>query len=116
MQVDALKEHVLKSLDDNKAVNVATLDVRGKTSITDYMVVATATSTRHAKALCDHVIEDLKKLGENPQGVEGQTGSDWVLLDLGDVVVHVMTGQAREYYQLEKLWSVAAVETSQQQS
>lgn len=97
---------VENELDNRKAVNITTLDVRGKSSITDYMVVATATSSRHAKSLCDYVIEKVKENGQQPLGMEGQHVSDWVLLDLGDVVVHVMTGPAREFYQLEKLWSV----------
>jgi ribosome-associated protein len=107
MQTEQLLKLVESVLDERKAHHVTTLDVRGKTSITDYMVVATATSTRHAKALCDYVVEKLKENGQIPLGLEGEPGSDWVLLDMGDVVLHVMTGQAREFYQLEKLWSVA---------
>ncbi|MCK9605592.1 MAG: ribosome silencing factor [Methylomonas sp.] len=107
MQAEQLLKLVETELDERKAHQVATLDVRGKTSITDFMVVATATSTRHAKSLCDYVVEKIKENGVQPLGVEGESGSDWVLVDLGDVVLHVMTGQAREFYQLEKLWSVA---------
>jgi ribosome-associated protein len=106
MQAEQLLKLVEDELNDRKAHHVSTLDVRGKTSITDYMVVATATSTRHAKSLCDYVVEKVKQNGLQPLGQEGATGSDWVLVDLGDVVLHVMTGQAREFYQLEKLWSV----------
>lgn len=106
MQAEDLLKMVQDELDERKAHQITTLDVRGKTSITDYMVIATATSSRHAKALCDYVVEKSKAQGLQPLGVEGQLGSDWVLVDLGDVVLHVMTGQAREFYQLEKLWSV----------
>lgn len=106
MQTEQLLKLVENVLDERKAHHITTLDVRGKTSITDYMVIATATSTRHAKALCDYVVEKLKENDQQPLGLEGEPGSDWVLLDLGDVVLHVMTGQAREFYQLEKLWSV----------
>ena len=106
MQTEQLLKLVENVLDERKALHVTTLDVRGKTSITDYMVVATATSTRHAKSLCDYVVEKVKENNQQPLGVEGEPGSDWVLVDLGDVVLHVMTGQAREFYQLEKLWSV----------
>lgn len=106
MQAEELLKMVQDELDERKAHQVTTLDVRGKTSITDFMVIATATSSRHAKALCDYVVEKSKHQGLQPLGVEGQLGSDWVLVDLGDVVLHVMTGQAREFYQLEKLWSV----------
>lgn len=106
MQTEELLKLVETVLDDRKALHVKTLDVRGKCSITDFMVVATATSSRHAQALAEHVVEKVKENGMHPLGIEGQPGSDWVLLDLGDVVVHLMTGQAREFYQLEKLWSV----------
>ena len=106
MQTEELLKLVENVLDERKAHHIKVLDVRRKSSITDYMVVATATSSRHAQSLCEHVVEKVKENGLRPLGVEGQPGSDWVLLDLGDVVVHVMTGQAREFYQLEKLWSV----------
>lgn len=107
MQAEQLLKLVETELEERKAHQIATLDVRGKTSITDFMVIATATSTRHAKSLCDYVVEKVKENDLQPLGVEGEPGSDWVLVDLGDVVLHVMTGQAREFYQLEKLWSVA---------
>ncbi|AEG00033.1 ribosome silencing factor [Methylomonas methanica] len=113
MQAEQLLKLVETELDERKAHQIAILDVRGKTSITDFMVVATATSTRHAKSLCDYVVEKVKENGLQPLGVEGELGSDWVLVDLGDVVLHVMTGQAREFYQLEKLWSVAGEKDKQ---
>lgn len=106
MQAEQLLKLVEDELNERKAHQVSILDVRGKTSITDFMVIATATSTRHAKSLCDYVVEKVKQNGLQPLGQEGEGGSDWVLVDLGDVVLHVMTGQAREFYQLEKLWSV----------
>jgi ribosome-associated protein len=106
MQSEELLKLVETVLDERKALQIKALDVRGKTSITDFMVVATGTSSRHAKSLCDYVVEKAKENGLQPLGVEGDLGSDWVLVDLGDVVVHVMTGQAREFYQLEKIWSV----------
>ncbi len=108
MQSNELAKLVETELDFRKAENLVTLYVGDKTSITDYMIIATATSARHAKSLTDYVLEKVKVLGVNALGVEGAQGSDWVLLDLGDVIVHVMTGQAREFYQLEKLWSVAS--------
>lgn len=107
MQAEQLLKLVEDELDQRKAQHITTLDVRGKTSVTDYMVVATGTSSRHAKSLCDYVVEKVKAGGLQPLGMEGAMGSDWVLVDLGDVVLHVMTGQAREFYQLEKLWSVS---------
>jgi ribosome-associated protein len=106
MQAEELLKIVETVLDERKGNNITTLDVRGKTSFTDYMVVVTGTSDRHLKSLCDYVVEEVKKQGVRPLGIEGDLGSDWVLLDLGDVIVHAMTSQARGFYQLEKLWSV----------
>ena len=110
MQTKELLKMVESVLDERKGQNITTLDVIGKTSVTDYMVLATSTSERHAKALSDYVVEKVKASGFMPLGVEGQQGSDWVLVDLGDVILHVMTAQAREFYQLEKLWSVDRAE------
>ncbi|MDD5277779.1 MAG: ribosome silencing factor [Methylovulum sp.] len=106
MQTEELLKIVQTILDDRKGQDITTLDVRDKTSFTDYMVIATGTSNRHLISLCDYVAEKLKEAGFKPLGVEGDLSSDWVLLDLGDVIVHTMTAQAREFYQLEKLWSV----------
>jgi ribosome-associated protein len=108
MQSNELVKIIESELDLRKGLHITTLDVSKKTTITDYMVVVSATSSRHAKSLCDYVQVKVKELGVIPLGMEGQLGSDWMLLDLGDVILHVMAGQAREYYQLEKLWSVPA--------
>jgi ribosome-associated protein len=109
MQVEDLLKTVQEVLDERKGHNITTLDVRGKTSFTDYMIVVTGTSDRHLKSLCDYAAEKAKEQGVRPLGIEGDIGSDWVLLDLGDVIVHAMTAQARGYYQLEKLWSVDGI-------
>ena len=106
MQADELLAIVISELDERKAENVTTIDVIGKTSFTDYMVIATGTSDRHIKALCNYVAMALKDKGVVPKGIEGAQGSEWVLMDLGDVILHVMTAQTREFYQLEKLWSI----------
>lgn len=106
MQTDELLHIVQTVLDERKGQYITTIDVRGKTSFTDYMVVATGTSERHIQSLCQYVSEKVEESGLKSLGIEGGQGSDWVLLDLGDVIVHVMTAQAREFYQLEKLWSV----------
>ncbi|MFM8342818.1 MAG: ribosome silencing factor [Methylomonas sp.] len=108
MQTDELVKLIETELDFRKGENLVTLYVGDKSTITDYMVIASATSSRHAKSLSDYVAEKAKEHGVMPLGIEGAQVSDWVLLDLGDVIVHVMTGQAREFYQLEKLWSVPA--------
>ncbi len=112
MQTKEVLKMVEGVLDDHKGQNITVLDVIGKTSVTDYMVLVTATSERHAKSLCNYVLEKIKENGLTPLGVEGLQGSDWVLLDLGDVILHVMTAQAREFYQLEKLWSVERTDES----
>ncbi|MGD2137480.1 MAG: ribosome silencing factor [Gammaproteobacteria bacterium] len=105
---DRLLEIVLASLADLKGVDVRVLDVREQTSITDRMVIAGGTSSRHIKALADNVARRAKQAGFPPLGVEGEQGAEWVLIDLGDVVVHVMLPATREFYALEKLWSVSA--------
>ncbi|MCK9397715.1 MAG: ribosome silencing factor [Methylobacter sp.] len=116
MQAEDILKIVQDVLDERKGQSITTLDVRGKTSFTDYMVVVTGTSDRHLKSLCDYVSEKLKENGVKPLGVEGDLGSDWVLLDLGDVIVHAMTAQAREFYQLEKLWSVGGSKEGEQKA
>lgn len=112
MQTKELLKMVEGVLDDHKGQDITVLDVEGKTSVTDFMVLVTATSARHAKSLAGYVVEKVKANGLMPLGVEGEQGSDWVLVDLGDVVIHVMTAKAREFYELEKLWSVDRVEES----
>lgn len=104
MQIDELLLVVQEKLDDKKALNIKTINVQGKTSVTDFMVIATGTSERHIKSLADYVVEDVKEKGITPLGVEGEVGSEWVLIDLGDIILHLMTVHSREFYQLEKLW------------
>jgi len=114
MQTKELLTIIEDVLDERKGENITVIDVIGKTSITDYMVVVTSTSERHASALSDYVLEKVKEIGLKPLSVEGRKVSDWVLLDLGDVILHVMTAQARDFYQLEKLWSVERVDESEE--
>lgn len=99
-----LKAMVLAALEDAKANDVRQLDVRRLTDITDWMVVASGTSTRHVLALADQVRTQVKAQGLSPIGTEGESGSDWVLLDYGDVVVHLMLPDTRGFYDLEGLW------------
>jgi ribosome-associated protein len=93
-----------KALDDGKAVDITVLDVRKLTSMADYMIVATGRSSRQVKALAGHVADAARALKQKPLGVEGEETSEWVLVDLGDVIVHVMQAETREFYQIEKLW------------
>ncbi len=104
MQSSELLSIVLAALDDGKGRDVRVIDVRSKTSITDYMVIASGTSERHVKSLADLVVEKAKASDVPPVGVEGQAAGEWVLVDLGDAIVHVMKPQVREFYQLEKFW------------
>lgn len=106
MDSKTLTELVVSALDEVKAQDVTVLDVRDQTTVTDYMVVASGTSNRHVKALADAVAEKAKAAGQRPAGVEGADGSEWVLLDLQDTLVHVMLPRVREFYNLEKLWSL----------
>lgn len=104
MEAEALKALVVEALDELKAVNVVTLDVRGMTDVMDYLVIASGTSNRHVKSLADHVCLEAKKAGARPLGVEGENVGEWVLADFGDVVVHVMLPATRDFYDLERLW------------
>ena len=100
-----LRDHVVHALEDLKGREIVALDVSHATSVTDYMVIASGTSNRHVKALVDSVLDRSKLRGVRSIGIEGQETMEWVLLDLGDVVVHVMQKEAREFYDLERLWS-----------
>lgn len=108
MNADVLKEAASKALDDLKGKDIVCLDVKGLTSVTDYMLICTGSSSRHVKSLADNVYLELKKQGEQALSVEGGAGAEWVLVDFGDVVVHVMLEEARNFYELEKLWTVPA--------
>jgi len=106
-----LNEQVLalaiEALDDGKAKNIVDIDVRGKTSIADFMVVASGSSARHVKALANAVLVKVKEQGCKPLGSEGLENGEWALIDLGDVIVHIMQEEMREFYDLEKLWQGA---------
>lgn len=103
---ESVRDRVVAALEDLKAVDIKAIDVRGRTSVTDHIVVASGTSNRHVKSIADEVVRQLKAAGAALLGVEGEREGEWVLVDLGDVVVHVMLPRVREFYGLERLWSV----------
>lgn len=107
---ERLREVVLGALDNLKAKDVQEIDVRGKSSVADLFVIASGTSSRHVKSLADEVVKKAKQAGQPPIGVEGQREAEWVLVDLGDVIVHVMLPRTREFYGLERLWTVGDAE------
>ncbi|MEY2990538.1 MAG: ribosome silencing factor [Candidatus Nanopelagicales bacterium] len=105
MTPEVLRDHVVDALEDRKGQDILVLDVRRLTSVSDFMVIATGTSNRHVKALVDAVADASAQAGTPPLGVEGTGPNEWVLVDLGDVVVHVMQRDARGFYDLERLWT-----------
>ncbi len=104
MAPEQLKDWVIKILDDGKGSGITALDVRGVSTVTDFMVVASGHSQRQVKSLASQVAEKAKGRGIEPLGMEGHSVGEWVLVDLGDVVVHVMLPPIRDFYGLEKLW------------
>ncbi len=106
MKTTPLTQLVKAAIEDIKGLDLRFIDVRELTTITDFMVMCTGTSNRHVKSIADNVIAKAKEAGYRPLGVEGAEAGEWVLVDLGDVVAHVMQAQTRAFYQLEKLWDV----------
>ncbi|MBT4160353.1 MAG: ribosome silencing factor [Gammaproteobacteria bacterium] len=106
MESEALKDLVVDALEDIKGIEIVVLDVEAKTDIADYMVVASGTTSRQVKALADNVQQEAKAAGNKVVGVEGGDTAEWVLIDLGDVIVHVMLPKVRDFYDLERLWSL----------
>ena len=103
-------ETVLASLEDSKAENIVSIDIRGKSTLGDYMVVASGRSHRHVAAVAEHLLKALKDAGLGNARVEGLSGADWVLIDAGDVIVHVFRPEVREFYNLEKMWQAPDLE------
>jgi len=104
LQSEATRKLALQALEALKADNIVVLDVRAHASFTDYMIFASGSSTRHVSAIADSVVEAAKATGQPALGIEGEDVGEWVLVDLGDVVVHIMLPDVRLYYELEKLW------------
>ncbi|HEB82294.1 MAG TPA: ribosome silencing factor [Gammaproteobacteria bacterium] len=114
MTIEELKKLAIDALEDLKAEDITVLDVKGKTTVTDFIIIATGSSSRHVKSIANNVVMEAKKAGRPPLGVEGEDDGEWVLVDLGDVIVHVMQQQVREFYDLESLWSLDAINRQEQ--
>lgn len=105
MQGKAFQAFVIDKIDDLKGQDIITINVAGKSSITDCMIICTGTSSRHVMSIASHVVQESRAVGIQPLGIEGQNGADWVVVDLGEIIVHVMQQESRHLYELEKLWS-----------
>ncbi|NOQ87803.1 MAG: ribosome silencing factor [Gammaproteobacteria bacterium] len=115
MTIDELKQLTMDALEGLKAEDITVLDVRDKTTVTDWVYIATGSSSRHVKSIANSVVVAAKQADRPPLGVEGEAEGEWVLVDLGDVIVHVMQRQVREFYDLESLWSVEEIEKRREQ-
>ena len=102
-------QRVLSSLDDSKAEDVVTIDLRGRSPLADYMVIASGGSQRHVSALADHLLYAMKDCNKGQTRVEGLSECDWVLIDLGDIIVHLFRPETREFYNLEKMWNTSDI-------
>lgn len=107
MELEAMKQAVVDALEDVKATDISVLDVSKMTSLTSYMIIASGSSNRQTRALADNVVKKLKEQGVEPLGIEGESEGEWVLVDFGDIVVHIMLPATRDYYNLEQLWGAA---------
>ena len=105
MEIADIKKNIEKTLDDNKAQNIISINLKNKSYIADYMIIATGTSSRHLQSLSEIIINELKKLGINDCRIEGKDSKEWKLVDAHDVIVHIFHPEKREFYNLEKMWS-----------
>ena len=105
MKIVEMKQNIERILDDNKAQNIITIDLKNKSYIADYMIVASGTSSRHLQALSEILVTELKKIGLNGCRIEGRESSDWKLVDAIDIIIHIFNPEKREFYDLEKMWS-----------
>lgn len=110
MEIDDLKDKAVGLLEDSKARDIRTFNVKDMTSVTDYMIVSSGTSSRHVRSIASRLVDALREQGVRPLGSEGEEHGEWILIDYGDVVVHVMQSDTRDFYQLERLWSPAVKE------
>tara|TARA_B110001452_G_C15136656_1_gene395842 strand:+ start:138 stop:485 length:348 start_codon:yes stop_codon:yes gene_type:complete len=105
MKISEIKENIEKILDDNKAQNITSIDLKNKSYIADYMIVASGTSSRHLQSLSENLLTELKKLGLDDCRIEGRESNDWKLVDAIDIIIHIFHPEKREFYDLEKMWS-----------
>mgnify|MGYP001435750081 CR=1 FL=1 len=105
MKIVEIKNSIEKILDDNKAQNISTINLRNKSYIADYMIIASGTSSRHLQALSEILVTELKKIGLNDCRIEGRESTDWKLVDAIDIIIHIFNPEKREFYDLEKMWS-----------
>ena len=105
MEISDIKDNIEKILDDNKALNIKSINLKNKSYIADYMIIASGTSSRHLQALSEILVTELKKIGLNNCRIEGRDSNDWKLVDTQDVIVHIFHPEKREFYDLEKMWS-----------
>jgi len=105
MKIIEIKNNIEKILDDNKAQNISTINLRNKSYIADYMIIASGTSSRHLQALSEILVMELKKIGLNDCRIEGRESTDWKLVDAIDIIIHIFNPEKREFYDLEKMWS-----------
>ena len=105
MEISDIKDNIEKILDDNKALNIKSINLKNKSYIADYMIIASGTSSRHLQALSEILITELKKIGLNNCRIEGKDSNDWKLVDTQDVIVHIFHPEKRDFYDLEKMWS-----------
>tara|TARA_B110000238_G_scaffold30987_1_gene31352 strand:- start:203 stop:532 length:330 start_codon:yes stop_codon:yes gene_type:complete len=104
ISISNIKKNVLSALEDIKAFDIVSIDIRKQASIADYIIIASANSSRQAKALADNIKDRMQKINIPLIGIEGGSGSEWVLVDLGDIIIHIMTPTSRVYFNLEELW------------
>ena len=105
MQIIEIKKNIEKILDNNKAINITSINLKNKSYIADYMIIASGTSSRHLQALSEILVFELKKLGVDNCRIEGRESNDWKLVDTNDIIIHIFHPEKREFYDLEKMWS-----------
>ncbi|MET1219904.1 MAG: ribosome silencing factor [Glaciecola sp.] len=105
MELSNVKQFVIEQLEDMKCRDLIEIDVTGRSTITDTMLICSGNSKRHVRSIAENLVVEMKRAGQPPLSIEGADTGEWVLVDLGDIVVHVMQDETRDFYQLEKLWS-----------